>query len=70
LSKEAPIASIPPENLITAFIPENQIIETARRVRPDVPKETRDKQARLYRRRKYRASRVKNVPHAPGGRPI
>jgi hypothetical protein len=75
--REPPAASIPPEILITAFIqPEILItIEEARRLRPDVPKKTRDKQARLYRRRKYRASQEKNVPRSNpetgnGGRPI
>jgi mRNA-degrading endonuclease RelE of RelBE toxin-antitoxin system len=70
--KETPVASFPPENLITAFIqPENLVtIEDARRVRPDVPRKTRNKQARRYRRGNYRTSRVKVVPHGPGGRPI
>jgi hypothetical protein len=67
-----PVPFIPPENLTTAFIPrENLIIEMARRLRPGLPPEKgiilhgwRDKPARMRLRRKYRASRNKNVPHS------
>jgi hypothetical protein len=59
--RESPAASIPPEILITAFIqPEILVtIEEARRLRPDLPPGIHgpDKQARLYRRRRYWALR-------------
>lgn len=46
---------IPPENLVTVEV---------RRLRDLPPKKGRDKQARLYRRRKYRALRKKDVPRS------
>lgn len=54
-----------PEILAVDITPENLTIE-ARRLRPDVPKKTRDKQARVFRRRKYKASQNKSVPHSNG----
>jgi hypothetical protein len=68
MSKQPPplvTAFIFPENLSASITPENLTVE-ARRIRPDIPKKTRDKQARVFRRRKYKASQNKNVPHSNG----
>jgi hypothetical protein len=65
LPRKEPPASVPPENPITAFIPPENLIIEARG--PDIPqKKGRDKQARLFRRRKYRDLRMKDVPRSNG----